>query len=70
MSVVATERPIDAKEVADMLGVKPRTVLRLAERREIIGFKVGDVWRFHRSDIEAYIDAQKHRRTKSIEDED
>jgi len=70
MNIVATERPIDAKEVADMLGIKPRTVLRLAERGEIIGFKVGDVWRFHRSDIEAYIEAQKRRHTKLIEDED
>ena len=70
MRAVAIERPIDAKEVADMLGVKPRTVLRLAERGEIIGFKVGDVWRFHRSDIEAYIEAQKRRHAKLTDDED
>ncbi len=61
---MATERPIDTKEVADMLGVTPRTVIRLAERGEIIGFKVGDVWRFYRRDIEDYIEEQKRKQQK------
>lgn len=59
---MATERPIDTKEVAEMLGVTSRTVTRLAERGEIPGFKVGDVWRFHRQDILDYIEQQKHKR--------
>ena len=57
---MATERPIDTKEVAEMLGVTPRTVTRLAERGEIPGFKVGDVWRFHRQDI-----LELHRETET-----
>ncbi len=61
---MATARPIDTKEVADMLGVTPRTVIRLAERGEIIGFKVGDVWRFYRRDIEDYIEEQKRKQQK------
>jgi excisionase family DNA binding protein len=61
---LATERPIDTREVADMLGVTPRTVIRLAERGEIIGFKVGDVWRFYRRDIEDYIEVQKRKQQK------
>ncbi len=61
---MATERPIDTREVADMLGVTPRTVIRLAERGEIIGFKVGDVWRFYRRDIEDYIEEQKRKQQK------
>ena len=59
---MAAERPIGAKAVAELLGVTPRTVIRLAERGEIIGFKVGDVWRFHRRDIDEYIEAQKRKR--------
>ena len=58
---MATEKPIGTREVADMLGVTPRTVTRLAERGEIPGFKVGDVWRFHRQDILDYIEQQKRR---------
>jgi excisionase family DNA binding protein len=41
-----------------MLGVAPRTVVRLVERNEIPGFKIGGVWRFYREDIQEYIDAQ------------
>ena len=52
-------RPIDSKVVAQMIGKTPRTVIRLAERGEIVGFKVGDVWRFHREDIEDYIEARE-----------
>lgn len=65
---VGIERPIDTKEVAEMLGVTPRTVTRLADKGEIPGFKVGDVWRFHRQDIVQYIEKQKRgRRPKSDE---
>lgn len=45
-----------------MLGVTPRTVVRLVERNEIPGFKVGDVWRFYREDIQYYIDTQMRGR--------
>lgn len=55
---MAAESPIDAKEAAKMLSVTPRTVIRLVERGEIKGFKVGDVWRFYRKDIQQYINAQ------------
>jgi|GraSoiStandDraft_56_1057294.scaffolds.fasta_scaffold776989_1 excisionase family DNA binding protein len=55
------EEPIDANEAAKMLGVLPRTVIRLAQEGEIRGFKVRDVWRFYRSDIEAYIQRQIER---------
>jgi excisionase family DNA binding protein len=58
---MATEKPIGTKEAAEMLGVIPRTVVRLAERGDFPGFKVGDTWRFYRSDIEAYIQQQMER---------
>jgi excisionase family DNA binding protein len=45
------------------LGVTPRTVVRLVERNEIPGFKVGDVWRFYREDIEHYIETQMRGRS-------
>jgi excisionase family DNA binding protein len=52
---------LDAKEVARILKVSVRTVVRLAERNEIVAFKVGDLWRFHRSDVDNYIEAQKRK---------
>ncbi|QBD79884.1 DNA-binding protein [Ktedonosporobacter rubrisoli] len=59
---MSTKIPISAKEAAKMLGVTPRTVIRLVERNELPGFKVGDVWRFYREDIQHYIDAQMRGR--------
>ena len=66
-----TEKPIDAEQAAEMLGVKQaRTVINMAKRGEIPAFRVGDLWRFYRSDIQAYIDAQrKPARTESTEEE-
>lgn len=49
---------IDAKQVAQMLKVSYRTVMRLAEQKEIPGFRVGGQRRFRVSDIEAYINRQ------------
>jgi excisionase family DNA binding protein len=49
---------LDAKEVAHMLRVSVRTVVRLAERGELVAFKVGDLWRFRRSDVDTYIQQQ------------
>jgi excisionase family DNA binding protein len=60
---MATKTPINTKEAAKMLGVTPRTVVRLVERNEISGFKVGDVWRFYREDIQNYIETQMRGRS-------
>ena len=48
--------------VADYLNVNPKTVYRLARRRELPGFKVAGAWRFQRVDIEAWIESQKKAR--------
>ncbi len=50
---------LDAKGVAEMLKVSSRTVLRLAERGELPYFRVGDLWRFQRSDVIEYINRNK-----------
>ena len=50
---------LDAKGVAEMLKISSRTVLRLAERGELPYFRVGDLWRFQRSDVIEYINNNK-----------
>ena len=52
---------LEAKEVASLLKVSVRSITRLAEKGELVGFKVGDLWRFQCSDIEAYIEEQKRK---------
>ncbi len=52
---------LDANDVARMLKVSYRTVLRLAERGELPYFRVGDLWRFERKDVEDFIKRNKQQ---------
>jgi excisionase family DNA binding protein len=58
---------LDPKDVARILKVSTRTVLRLAERGELPYFRVGDLWRFERKDVDEYI--QKHKQQGKKEDQ-
>jgi excisionase family DNA binding protein len=60
---MASDQILDAKEVAEMLRIHVRTVTRLAEDPDsgLEGFKIGDLWRFYKSDIDGYIQAQKQK---------
>lgn len=56
--MLVIEDVLDAKEVAKILKVHQRTVIRLAERGELKAFRVGDLWRFRRIDVEEFINKQ------------
>lgn len=58
---MASEEILEVKEVAQTLKVSTRTVIRLAERGELVAFKIGDLWRFRRSDVDNYIQQQIRR---------
>ena len=58
---MATKKPIGTAEAAEMSGVLPQTVVRLIRDGEIQGFKVRDVWRVYREDVEAYIQRQMEK---------
>lgn len=49
------------REVAALLRVAEKTAYTLAQGGDLPGFKVGGQWRFRRSDIDAWIEAQTHR---------
>ena len=57
-------------EVAAYLRINKKTAYRLAGDKKLPGFKVGGAWRFRRSEIESWIDADarlpkpKGKRTK------
>jgi excisionase family DNA binding protein len=59
---MASEEILEVKEVAKTLKVSTRTVIRLAERGDLVAFKIGDLWRFRRSDVDDYIQQQIQRR--------
>ena len=58
---MATKKPIGTAEAVEMLGVLPQTVVRLIRDGEIPGFKVRDVWRVYREDVEASIQRQMEK---------
>ena len=66
---MATKRPIGTAEAAAMLGVLPQTVVRLIRDGAIPGFKVRDVWRVYREDVEASIQRQMEMARRSDEEE-
>ena len=47
------------RDVAAYLNVNEKTVYRLAQRRELPGFKVAGAWRFRPEDIERWVQDQK-----------
>jgi excisionase family DNA binding protein len=49
---------LSAQEVADWLGMSPRTIAAKAQHGEIVGQRFGRPWRFRRADVEAYIQQQ------------
>ena len=43
------------KEVAEYLKVNERTIYRLAASNDLPGFRVGNAWRFKRSDLDDWM---------------
>lgn len=46
------------REVAELLEINEKTAYKLAANSKLPGFRVGGSWRFKRSAIDAWIDAQ------------
>jgi excisionase family DNA binding protein len=63
MVETSASRAMTVREVAGYLNVNEKTVYRLAQRRELPGFKVAGAWRFQRGDIDAWIEVQKNAGT-------
>lgn len=55
---------LDAQQVAQLLRVNYRTVLKLANDEELSSFTVGNQVRFRRSDVEQYIESHRKRKGK------
>ncbi len=49
------ERLIDSEEAADIIGIHPKTLQKMARRGEIRAIHVGKLWRFRASVIEEWI---------------
>ncbi|MBX5459196.1 MAG: helix-turn-helix domain-containing protein [Thermogemmatispora sp.] len=51
---------LTTNEVSKLIGIGPKTVVRMVERGELTGYRVASRWRFKRRDIEAYLEAHRY----------
>jgi excisionase family DNA binding protein len=49
---------ITADQAAELLKLHPKTVKRLAQTGELPGMKIGRVWRFRESSLDAWMTAR------------
>ncbi len=52
------------KELADYLKIAEKTAYRFALEKKIPGFKVGNAWRFRKSEINEWIEEQEKEMKK------
>ena len=53
------------KEVADYLRIAEKTAYRLAANGTLPGFKVGGSWRFQRTEVYGWIEAERQKSSAS-----
>lgn len=54
-----TDRALTIRQVAEYLQVTERTIYNLAWAGKLPGFKVGNIWRFKKDDIDKWIETNK-----------
>ena len=47
---------LDSREAAALLQIHPKTLQRLARKGEIRAMRIGKLWRFRASDLNAWVD--------------
>ena len=50
------ERFLNSREAAALLQIHPKTLQRLARKGEICAMRIGKLWRFRASDLDAWVD--------------
>jgi len=59
------DRLMTLQDVAEYLQVKERTIYQWAQKGDIPAFKLGNVWRFKRQDIDLWIEERKRDTPRS-----
>jgi excisionase family DNA binding protein len=57
---------LTTEEVLDYLQVNLRTVYRLIKAGKIPAVRVGRQWRFKRADLDAWLEGQRSRRSRTV----
>jgi len=56
--IFVPEQLLETPEAAAAMKIHPKTLQKMARRREIRGIRVGKHWRFRAADIQEWIDRQ------------
>ena len=59
MNDVTTDRWLSVDEIAAYLGVKRYTIYKWIERKQLPAHKVGRLWKFNASEVDAWVRAGK-----------
>jgi excisionase family DNA binding protein len=54
MTFTEFEPLLDCKAVAQLLGLHPKTVEKMARKKQIPAMRIGDLWRFRLSELDAW----------------
>jgi excisionase family DNA binding protein len=52
---VRFEPLLDSEEAAALLKIHPKTLQRMARRGEVIGIRIGKLWRFRASELNEWL---------------
>jgi len=52
---------LDSDEAAQLLKIHPKTLQRMARRGEVPGVQIGKLWRFRRSELNAWMEGISKR---------
>ena len=52
---VRFEPLLDSDEAADLLKIHPKTLQRMARRGEVVGIRIGKLWRFRASELNEWL---------------
>jgi excisionase family DNA binding protein len=55
MKTMIEDRWLSVEEIADYLGIKRDTVYKWIERKEMPAHKIGSLWKFRRSEVDAWV---------------
>ncbi|MBZ5624685.1 MAG: helix-turn-helix domain-containing protein [Acidobacteriia bacterium] len=59
-SNITFEPLLDSTEAATLLGIHPKTLQKMARAGSLPGIRLGDLWRFRASELDAWINSALH----------
>lgn len=62
----STEPFLDSDQAAAILRIHPKTLQRRARCGQVTGYRIGRLWRFHRSDLEGRMMASLPHSTPTL----